>query len=347
MRSARGNSDSEYSNSSSRAGGGGSRGSNKTLSSIGINLSPGTTDSGEIGCRMAQEFYNFLLTQGETFVGVSFNEVPTVTMEQISLFKRIGMFFSLFEEEDSATIDADNNVILPETFCFDDKTQMNTGYLINEDIPGVLTMTGVTKDDEDNDIVWYALTCLFEQDPNIGYFVTIDGFCKNNRLQITGSRIGVELFLMLCEQFNNKGIFNIKYCSLEPLKGVIEWWKLFGFYVRDYNNRGPQGGYIMTRDFPDSPAPAPPISLSSDPANEEDYTKDQYEFELIQSIVPEDLEGETEEWRNRWGDSDYDDVDVGGSKTKKNKKNKKKKKKKTKRRRLTKVKRSRRRSRLF
>jgi len=345
MRSARGNSDSEYSNSSSRAGGGGgSRGSNKTLSSIGINLSPGTTDSGEIGCRRAQEFYNFLLTQGLNFVRVPFFDVPTVTMEEISLFKRIGMIFSLFEEEDSSTIDAENNVILPETFCFDDKTQMNTGYLINEDIPGVLTMTGVTKDDKDNDIVWYALTCLFGQDPNIGYFVTIDGFCKNNRLQITGSRIGVDLFLMLCEQFNNQDIFNIEYCSLEPLRGVIEWWELFGFYVPDYSKTGPQGGNIMIRDFPDTPVPASHITLSSDPANEEDNTKDQYEFELIQSIVPEDLEGETEEWRNRWGDYE---VGGGGSKTKKNKKNKKKKKKKTKRRRLTKVKRSRRRSRRF
>ena len=356
MSSARGNSDVEW--EGFRAAGGGGSNSNKTLSKIGINLSPGTTDSGEIGCIMAREFYNFLLTQGQTFLNVTFFEVSTVTMEEISLFKKIGMFFSLFKEKDDTIIDAENNVMLPETFCFDKKkrTQMRTDYLIKNK-PGVLTMTGVTNDD----IVWYALTILFKQDSNGDYFVIIDGFCKNNHLQITGSRIGVDLFLMLCEQFNNQGIFNIKYCSLEPLRGVIEWWRLFGFYVRDYSIEGPQGGNIMIRDFPDSPVPASPITLSSDPANEEDDTKDQYEFGLIQSIVPEDLEGETGEWRNRWGDSDYEDEDedegegyqgYGGKKRYKNKRKKSNKKKTNKRRKtnkrcLNKVKRSRRRSRRF
>ena len=97
MSSARGNSDVEW--EGCRAAGGGGSNSNKTLSKIGINLSPGTTDSGEIGCIMAREFYNFLLTQGQTFLNVTFFEVSTVTMEEISLFKKIGMFFSLFKEK--------------------------------------------------------------------------------------------------------------------------------------------------------------------------------------------------------------------------------------------------------
>ena len=110
----------------------------------------------------------------------------------------------------------------------------------------------------------------------------------------------------------------------------------------------------MIRDFPDSPVPASPITLSLDPANEEDDTKDQYEFGLIQSIVPEDLEN-VKKWQ---GDSDYEDEvedegegyqGYGGKKRYKNKRRKSNKRKtnKSKKRCLNKVKRSRRRSRRF
>ena len=76
---------------------------------------------------------------------------------------------------------------------------MLTSYLDNNNTPGYLTMIGFTKDDHDNDNIWYVLTFYFDQDLEGNDKVTIDGFCKNNDLNINGSRVGVDVFLMLYE----------------------------------------------------------------------------------------------------------------------------------------------------
>jgi hypothetical protein len=190
---------------------------------------------------------------------------------------------------------------------------------------------------------------------------------------INGSRIGVDVFLILCEQFNKTDIFKIKYCRLDPLPGVIKWWELFGFYGVGWVNRR----FTMKRDFPDTPVssnivPAPPISLSSVPVTQEQNQKDKYEFELIRTIVPEDFTGK-KRGDMKWGDSqDLDDGSQdleeypssqsedplplnkkykqigGGSKnTNKKKKSNKKKTNKNKNKTNRKFKRSRRRTRRF
>jgi hypothetical protein len=205
----------------------------------------------------------------------------------------------------STSIKPDKSISISNTFCFNQNTQMMSSYLDNNNTPGYLTMIGFTKDDADNDIIWYVLTFCFDEHPDGYCIVTIDGFCKNNDLMINGSRIGVDVFLILCEQFNKTDIFKIKYCRLEPLQGVIKWWELFGFYGVGWVNRR----FTMKRDFPDTPdTPAPPISLSSVPVTQEQNQKDKYEFELIRTIVPEDFTGK-KRGDMKWGDSDSEDLE--------------------------------------
>jgi hypothetical protein len=344
--------------SNKRAGGGGSRGSNKTLSSIGINLSPGTNevaaglaDGDQNRCRMAQEFYNFLLTQGQTLSNLPFFEVPSVTMKVDSVFNKILQSLSIIKGND-AIIDAENNILFSDKFCFDKRTQMRTDYVFKNK-PGVLTMSGVTKGDDNTDIVFYILTLYFDQDKKGNRFVTIDGFCKNNLQNFIGAGIGVDLCLMLCENFNNEDKFKIKYCSVEPLPGVIEWWKRFGFKYLDFSKKGTQGRDIMDLYFPDTQASVPfsqgHASMISDTLEENNSmpidtpapvsvpapVSKQIGFETLQrNLVPENLKGNRgKQWNGSNGH-------YGGKK-------KSNKRKKTKRRRLTKVKRSRRRSRRF
>lgn len=337
----------------SAGGGGGGSNSNKTLSRIGINLSPGTVYNYDENCKMAIEFYIFLIEQGETFTHVPFFDVPTITMKEEGYFNN-----------KETSIDAENNIQLLKNFCIDKNAQiqMYTKYLIDNN-PGVLTMTGVIKNQANKDIVFYVLTLYFDQDKKGDWFVTINGFCKNNPLQINGSRIGVDLFLMLCEEFNKNKTrtFNIKYCSVEPLTGLIEWWKKFKFYFYDFSKKGTQKRNIMDRYFPDTqasvpfsqghasmisdtsegdasmiidtPAPAPaPVSVSvsvSAPAPK------QIGFETLQEyFVPENLK------RNRGKPWNYGKDHLGGKK-------KSNKRRKTNKRCLNKVKRSRRRSRRF
>jgi hypothetical protein len=326
------------------AGGGGGSNSNRTLSRIGINLSPGTVYNYDENCKMAIEFYIFLIEQGETFTHVPFFDVPTITMKQEGYFNN-----------KETSIDAENNIQLLKNFCIDKdaQIQMYTEYLINNK-PGVLTMTGVIKNQTNKDIVFYVLTLYFDQDKKGDWFVTINGFCKNNPLQINGSRIGVDLFLILCEEFNNNKTrtFNIKYCSVEPLPGLIEWWRKFGFYFHDFSKKGTQKRNIMDRYFPDTQASVPfsqgDASIISD-TSEGDASmiidtpapaSKQIGFETLQGIVAENLEGNR---GNAWN-YDYDKDHFGGKKKKTNKK--KTNKSKTKRC-LNKVKRSRRRSRRF
>ena len=338
---------------SAGGGGSGSINSNRTLSRIGINLSPGTVYNYDENCKMAIEFYIFLIEQGETFTHVPFFDVPTITMKQEGYFNN-----------KETSIDAENNIQLLKNFCIDKdaQIQMYTEYLINNK-PGVLTMTGVIKNQANKDIVFYVLTLYFDQDKKGDWFVTINGFCKNNPLQINGSRIGVDLFLILCEEFNNNKTrtFNIKYCSVEPLPGLIEWWKKFGFYFHDFSKKGTQKRNIMDRYFPDTQASVPfsqgdatmisdtsegDATMISDTSQEDNSmpidtpapVPKQIGFETLQGIVPENLEG------NRGKPWYYDEDHYGGKKKKTNKK--KTNKSKTKRC-LNKVKRSRRRSRRF
>lgn len=319
------------------AGGGGN---SRILSSIGINLSPrtrevaaGSVAGDQIRCQRAVQFYEFLKTEESTFTNVPFVDVPTITVEREGFFKVVSRIFMLpFPQSyGNTTISPDKSISLSNTFCFNQNTQMLTSYLDNNNTPGYLTMIGFTKNDAGDDVVWYVLTFCFDQDLDGNYKVTIDGFCKNNDLNINGSRVGVDVFLRLCEEFNKTDNFKITYCRLEPLPRVIKWWELFGFNSVDWVNRR----FTMIRYFPDTPDTPAPISLSSVPVTQEQNQKDEYEFELIRTIVPEDFEGDTgNEFRNNWGDSQ------GGSKRRYKKKTNKKK---TKRR----VKRSRRRTRRF
>ena len=202
------------------AGGGGN--SSRTLNWIGINLTPGTREvaNGTMAnnlyvkgcCERAVQFYDFLKQKNVNFV-----DVPTVTMEKIGLIKKIVGALLPFSLKGNTTIDPHNIVRLSNTLCFDDKSQMQTDYLINNDIPGYLTMIGVTKNDAGRDVVWYVLTLYFGENENMDVSVTIDGFCRNNDLMINGSRIGVDGLLRLCDEFNNTGNFRIKYCILDAL----------------------------------------------------------------------------------------------------------------------------------
>ena len=317
--------------SASAAGGGGN--SSRTLNWIGINLTPGTREvaNGTMAnnqyvtgcCERAVQFYDFLKQQNANF----FVDVPTVTMEKIGLIKKIVGALLPFSLNGNTTIDPDNIVRLSNTLCFDNKSQMQTDYLINNDIPGYLTMIGVTKNDAGRDVVWYVLTLYFGQNENKNsdVSVTIDGFCKNNDLMINGSRIGVDGLLRLCDEFNNTGNFKIKYCILDALKDAVGWWKLFGFKEV---NKGGYGGSIMTRNFPDTSVSsnivsAQPISLSSEPSTQEENQKDKLEDEIFERLqteaMPEDLSninsgpGSDDEYDT--DDDTYDDTDnkVGSS----------------------------------
>ena len=66
----------------------------------------------------------------------------------------------------------------------------------------------------------------------------IDGFCANNDLKprIKGTRVGVDIFLKLCELFNlylrsttpQETLF--RFCTLDALPPADEWWgPVFGF----------------------------------------------------------------------------------------------------------------------
>jgi hypothetical protein len=307
------------SNSNSSAGGGGGR----ILSSIGINLSPrtrevaaGTVAGDQIRCQRAVQFYEFLKTKGSAFTNVPFVDVPTITVEREGVFKVVSRIFMLpfSQSYGNTTISPDKSISLSNTFCFNQNTQMLTSYLDNNNTPGYLTMIGFTKDDADNDIIWYVLTFCFDEHPDRYCIVTIDGFCKNNDLNINGSRVGVDVFLRLCEEFNKTDNFKITYCRLEPLPGVIDWWKLFGFYGVGWVNRR----FTMIRDFPDTPytpyTPAP-ISLSSVPVTQQQNQKDKLEdelFERLQTIVPEDFTGK-KRGDMKWGDSDSEDLEADPS----------------------------------
>jgi hypothetical protein len=288
---------------SSSAGGGG-----RTLNWIGINLSPGTREvangtsvdnlNGKDFCERAVAFYDFLTKKNKEF----YVPVPTVTMENIGLIKKIVSDILPFPLKGNTTIDEDKNVQLSNTFCFDNKSKMNTDYLINNDIPGYLTMIGFTKNDADDDVVWYVLTLYFGKKQNGEVSVTIDGFCKNNDLMINGSRIGVDNLLSLCEEFNKTENFKIIYCVLDALPEAMSWWELFGFKRKV---KGGYGGSIMKRNFPATvtPLPAinlsselvtplPAINLSSEPVTPKEFEKDELEdklFEKLRMLSPEDL----------------------------------------------------------
>jgi len=274
--------------------------SSRTLNWIGINLTPNTREvaHGTMAnnpyvkgcCERAVQFYDFLKQKNAHFV-----DVPTVTMENIGLIKKIVKALLPFSLKGNTTIDPHNIVSLSNTLCFDEKSQMQTDYLINNDVPGYLTMIGVTKNDADRDVVWYVLTLYFGENENGDVSVTIDGFCRNNDLMINGSRIGVDNLLSLCDEFNNTGTFRITYCILDALKDAVSWWVLFGFNTV---GKGKYGGSIMTRDFPASSVSsnivsAPLISLYSELSTEEENQKDKLEDELFERLQtearPEDL----------------------------------------------------------
>ena len=190
----------------------------KNIERLVVYQSPGTND------RRIIEFKDFILQQSREEITLNNGLKIQVPINETSISPVVnrGDWDSRVSAPSSASVVNSNYVIkFDSDFCFNDKSEMNTGYAIKNKA-NFIVIIALTRD---NGVEVPAFLITFTIKPDISgqsenFSLWVEALCSDQTKQFIGGSTLLRLVLALCKMFNGTGSFTFVNSYLEALRGV-------------------------------------------------------------------------------------------------------------------------------